>query len=179
MTKKKAFVDSPNQDHTTQKYAVWLLIYTVQPYIVGHNSYWFISVFCCRTIFVAIHEENVDWLIVWCLTPFSTIFQLYHSAKCTYPCFPKVLHNILSKPLAAFQPNHSRSKGVMIPVTMTIINPHKEYWPSRRSSQRSNQRPPILKSYMLQIELQGLAEGTVIDTVLNELQDHYTSWITW
>ena len=38
---------------------------------------------------------------------FSTVFQLYHSGKCTYSCFPGVVlnstpHNIISKPLAAF-----------------------------------------------------------------------------
>ena len=46
-------------------------------------------------------------LIVWCLTPFSTVFQLHRSSQCTYQCFPGILltstpHNILSKPLAAF-----------------------------------------------------------------------------
>ena len=29
-------------------------------------------------------------LIVWCLTPFSTVFQLYRGSQCTYPCFPGV-----------------------------------------------------------------------------------------
>ena len=53
-----------------------------------------------------------DWLIVWSLTAFSTVFQLYHG-QCTYQCFPGVLltstlHNILSKPLAAFPHNHCR-----------------------------------------------------------------------
>ena len=38
--------------------------------------------------------------------PFSTVFQLCRSRKCTYPCFPGVLltstpHSIPSKPLAA------------------------------------------------------------------------------
>ena len=51
--------------------------------------------------------HNIGWLIVWCWMPVSTVFQLYHSGQCTYPCFPGVLltsipHNILSKPLATF-----------------------------------------------------------------------------
>ena len=41
----------------------------------------------------------------------------------------------------------------MNPVTITIINPQKEYWPSRGS----NQRPPVLKSATLQTELWGSA----------------------
>ena len=56
-------------------------------------------------------------LIVWSLTPFSTVFQLYHGGQCTYPCFPEVLftstpHNILSKPLASFPHNHCRINGL-------------------------------------------------------------------
>ena len=41
----------------------------------------------------------------------------------------------------------------MNPVAMTIINPRKEYWPS----QRSHQRPPVLKSATLPTQLQGSA----------------------
>ena len=37
----------------------------------------------------------------------------------------------------------------MNPVAMTIIDPRKEYWPSRGS----NQRPPVLKSRRLPTEL--------------------------
>ena len=37
----------------------------------------------------------------------------------------------------------------MNPVAMTVINPRKEYWPSRGS----NQRPPVLKSATLLTEL--------------------------
>ena len=55
-------------------------------------------------------------LMVWCLMLFSTLFQLYRSGQCTYPCFPGVLltsplHSILSKPLAASPLNHDRNKG--------------------------------------------------------------------
>ena len=55
-------------------------------------------------------------VIVWCLTPLSTVFQLYRGGQCTYPCFPEILltsntHNILSKPLAAFSKNHCRNNG--------------------------------------------------------------------
>ena len=57
----------------------------------------------------------IDWLIVWCLTPFSTVFQLYRGGQCIYQCFPGVLfgtpHDILSKPLAAFPHNHCRNNG--------------------------------------------------------------------
>ena len=49
-------------------------------------------------------------MIVWRLTPFSTVFQ------CTYPRFPGILltstpQNILSRPLAAFLYDHCRNKG--------------------------------------------------------------------
>ena len=65
----------------------------------------------------------IDWfvhlihlLILWCLTPFSILFQLHRSGQCSYPCFPGVLfpsasHSILSKPLAAFRNNHRLNNG--------------------------------------------------------------------
>ena len=44
----------------------------------------------------------------------STVFQLYGSCQCSYPCFPGVLltstpHNNFSKPLAVFPHNHFRN----------------------------------------------------------------------
>ena len=55
-------------------------------------------------------------LIVQCVTPFSTAFQLYRRGQCTYPCFCGVLltstpRNILSMPLAAFPNNYCRNNG--------------------------------------------------------------------
>ena len=85
--------------------------------------------------------ENIveDRLTVWCLTPFSTVFQLYLSGRCTYPCFPGVLltstpYNILPKPLAAFPHNHYQTMNGS-ERRMTIINPRKEYRPSQGLNQ--------------------------------------------
>ena len=46
-------------------------------------------------------------IVYYVFAPFSSLFQLYRGDQSTYPCFPEVLlistlHNILSKPLAAF-----------------------------------------------------------------------------
>ena len=49
----------------------------------------------------------------------------------------------------------------MNPVAMTVINPGKEYWPNRGS----NQRLPVLKSFMLQAELCEL--GVLLKKVKN------------
>ena len=77
------------------------------------------------------------------------LFQLLCSSQCTYPCFPgdlltRTVHNILSKPLAAFPHNHHKTMDSgergMNPVAMTIINPRTEYWLSRRL----NQLPTVL-----------------------------------
>ena len=104
------------------------------------------------------------WLIVWCLTAFSTVFQLYHSSQCTYPCFPGVLltntpDNILSKPMAAFPQNHCRNyrqPWERNESWCTIINHQKEYWPSWGS----NQQLPILRSTTLRTEICGSARNS-------------------
>ena len=91
----------------------------------------------------------------------STLFQLYRSSQCTYPCFPGVLltstlHNILSRPLAAFliiAKTRDSCEGEMNPVARNIINIQKEYWLSRTW----NQQPPVLKSGTLMTELWGSA----------------------
>ena len=92
-----------------------------------------------------IHTIPFAWLFIWGLTPFSTLFQLYHGGQCTNPCFPRILlnstpHNILSKPLASFPHYHCCNNGQrweMNPVTMTIINPGKKYWLGWGSNQRA------------------------------------------
>ena len=94
--------------------------------------------------------------------PFSTVFHLYRGGQCTYPCCPGVpltstQDNILSTPLAAsyitiVETMDNGERG-MSPAAMTIINPWKEYWPSRGS----NQQPPVLKSAMLPTEVLGSA----------------------
>ena len=57
------------------------------------------------------------------------------------------------------------SERGMNPVTMTIINLRKEYWPSRGS----NQRPPVLKSATLLTELWGLAQSKCSPVQVNSL----------
>ena len=52
----------------------------------------------------------------------------------------------------------------MNPVAMTIINPQKEYRPSRES----NQQLPVLKSATLQTELWGLAHQSVTIGTINK-----------
>ena len=61
-------------------------------------------------------DRLIDCLIVWCFTPYLSVFQLYHGSQCTYPYFPGVLltgtpHNIPTKPLAAFPNNQCRNNG--------------------------------------------------------------------
>ena len=81
--------------------------------------------------------------------------------------FQQYFSNIVaSAPIhETFFPSHRRLSHITIvetedcgergmnPVAMTIINPRKEYWPSRGS----NQRPRVPKSATLPTELLGLA----------------------
>ena len=99
---------------------------------------------------------SIQWLIVWYCTPFSTVFQLYRGGTCTYPCILGVLltstsHNVLSH-ITIVETVDSDDRD-MNPVAVNIINPRKEYWPSRWS----NHRLPVLKSSTLLNELWGLA----------------------
>ena len=69
------------------------------------------------TVFLHFPDNQEDWLFVWCLTPFSSVFQLYHCGQCTYTCFPRGFfltstpQNVLPKPLAAFPHKHCRNEG--------------------------------------------------------------------
>ena len=84
--------------------------------------------------------ENIV-LIVWCLMPFSTYFSCTEEASAPIHAFLEFSWPVLC---SIFFPNHwllshinivktmdSRERG-MNPVAMTIINPWKDYWPSRR-----------------------------------------------
>ena len=90
--------------------------------------------------------ENLHFLflqlIVWCLTPFSKVFHLFHSGQCTFPCFPWVFltstpHNILSKPLAAFPHYHCRNNGQQLERNESC---HDDY---HQSSERILAKPGI------------------------------------
>ena len=52
-------------------------------------------------------KQGVDWLILWCLMPFSTVFQLCH----TMLSWSSFNHIILSKPQAAFPHNYCWNNG--------------------------------------------------------------------
>ena len=86
---------------------------------------------------------------------FSVILQPpVHLSMLTPSPFYSSLQNILSKPLAAFQPSHCRNNGQHCDrVTMIIIDSPKEYCPSLGW----NQQPPVLKSCMSLTELFRLA----------------------
>ena len=86
---------------------------------------------------------------------------VFNSISVTYLCFPGV--SFFFKPVLrkSFFPSHrllSHKTNVetmdsgetrMNPVTITIINPRKEYWPGRGS----NQQLPVLKYCTLPTEL--------------------------
>ena len=69
----------------------------------------------------------------------------------------------------------------MNPVAMTIINPRKEYWPSRGSKQP----PPVLKSTTLPTELLGLCgltlkqNDTIEDAPPGGLSGERVGLMTW
>ena len=73
--------------------------------------------------------------VVWCLTHFKTVIQLYQGGQCTYPCFLGIpftgVPHIFPMPLAnshitIVERMYSGERG-MNPVAMNIMNPRKEY----------------------------------------------------
>ena len=100
---------------------------------------------------------TIDWTICLGLIPVISLRPVHLSMLC-WSSF-----NEYSAQYTIFFPSHwllshitivettdSGERG-MNPVAMTIINPGKEYWPSRVS----NQRPPVLKFATLPTELWG------------------------
>ena len=85
----------------------------------------------------------IDWSIVCCLMPFSTLFKLYHSSQCTYHAFLEFFlpalctiffasqwllsHTTILKQRTALREEEIQSQW--------LINPCKEYWLSQRSNQ--------------------------------------------
>ena len=104
---------------------------------------WFLAFSAFRQCFQKPPLGSLNW-IVWygvklydCMvfSTTSTLFQLYHRSQSIYPCFPGVIltsipHNILSH-ITIIKTIDSSVKR-MNSVAMDIINPHREYWPSRR-----------------------------------------------
>ena len=111
----------------------------------------------CLTIY---HTFWFIVLIVQCLLPFSTVIQLYCSGQYTYPCFPgtfftNTLHNILSKPLAAFPHNHLRDNGQREERNESCCNDYHQSSESFGRAQGLDQQPPVLKSCILPTKLWG------------------------
>ena len=81
-------------------------------------------------------------------SPIQTFLKFFNQLLCTI-FFPS--HWLFSH-ITIVETTDSGERG-RNPVAMTIINPRKEYWPSRGS----NQRPHVHKSATLPTELWGLA----------------------
>ena len=99
--------------------------------------------------------NKIDWLIVvWCLTPFLTLFQLYRGGHCTYSCFPRV-H--FTSTCTIFFPsewllsphNHRRkmdsAEREMNPVSKTIIKWWSEKYITKEILQKYIDTRPLSK----------------------------------
>ena len=105
---------------------VWMALLSEKKILLRLNSS------NCNIDFLTIDNR----LILWYLTPFSSLFQLYRGTQCTYlyfqgasfACTPQ---NDLSNPLASFPHNYRRNHGQwcgkrMNFLWMTNANPRKE-----------------------------------------------------
>ena len=94
-------------------------------------------------------------VIIWCLLPYSTVFQLVSATIHDFlEFFPHLLRaiffqsHLLLSHILIVKTMDSSERG-MNPVWMTIINILKEYWPIWGSNQQS----PVLRSCALRTEL--------------------------
>ena len=105
-------------------------------------------IFLAGTIYLTLDDACA---LIW-YTSNLTLLSKEHFAERTvlFMVECKTIHRISH--ITIVETTDSGERG-MNPVAMTIINPRKEYWPSRGS----NQRLPVLKSATLPTELWGSA----------------------
>ena len=127
--------------------------------------------------------EPYDWLTVWCLMPFSTVFQLYRGRQCTHPCFPQVILtstplNSLSKPLAAFSHNHCWNNRQRWERNESCRNDyHKSSERILAKAGDRNQPPSVLKSPTLPTQLWGSARA-IWSRWPKTIMHNFSTWIT-
>ena len=109
-----------------------------------------------------------DWLID-CIVfnaVFNSISVIYRSGQGTYPCFPgvpstSILHNILTKSLAAFPRNHSRN--------------NRQRW-ERNESCRSDYHQSLQWWILVNIKNIGRAGDRTSDLLFSSLQPYRLSY---
>ena len=118
-----------------------------------------------RTMFISdpSRKKGPCWIDWWCWRRFQQYFSYIPAASAPVHAFLEFFLPVLS---TIFSPSHwllshitivqtmDSSEREMTPVTMTNIKPQKGYWPSWGL----NQRPPVLRSAPLLIELWGSAD---------------------
>ena len=103
-----------------------------------------------------LQHHLIDELTVWCLKPFSPVFQLFCDGQYTYPCFPEVLltSRVPTPRTVFFFPSHWLLFHITIvetidsgerrknPIAMSINN----LWGKKLTEPGSKHQPALLKS---------------------------------